>query len=133
MCQLEAETKCPYCTSQVVFYTGEKLVKCHCCTHYVARPKSSGEALKMFTRAHELREAQQFEEAAKSYQLVLNFFPKEHEALWGLVLSQYGVTFVRDKDGKMLPTCRLLNRKPMQEQYDFNKACEMAPEEEAAE
>lgn len=67
-----------------------------------------------------------FHNAGTSYQQVLLLNPDEPEALWGLLLCRYGVEYVDGPaTGKRLPT---VQPKPMQEQADFRRACDYAPE-----
>lgn len=103
---------------------------CYCCGSKESRPRSTGQALEDLTRANRLRLEGEFNEAEKAYQQVLISTPDEHEALWGRLLSRYGVELLREaRTGRTYPLCHFIRRKPMRETGDFQEACKNAPPE----
>ena len=118
----EIVVSCSCCGRQMVFPSECVLLECPACGTRNARPRSTGAELNILKRAVDQRLACDFHNAEKSYQHVLLEYPDEHEALWGLLLCHYGVEYVEDaKTGKSLPTCHFAQRKPMQEDPDFQQ------------
>lgn len=120
---------CSCCGELLVFQPEEVLRTCPACGTPNAAPRSTGDTLHTLQRAVQQRLACDFHNAETSYQQVLLLNPDEHEALWGLLLCRYGVEYVDDPaTGKRLPTVHSVQPKPMQEQADFRRACDFAPE-----
>lgn len=120
---------CTCCGTLLEFAEDTDLRECSACGTVNARPRSTGDALVTLQRAIEQRRACDFHNAELSYQQVLLFRPDEHEALWGRLLCHYGVEYVEDPaTRRRMPTVRTVRPKPIQEQADFVKACEFAPE-----
>ena len=103
---------------------------CRSCGTENCRPQATGEALDKLQRATRLRLDGEYDNALRSYNLVLMDYEDEHEALWGKLLCEYGVEFVTDpSSGKRHATVHRPHSRPMQLQSDFRRACELAPVE----
>ena len=126
----EIMVKCRCCGAELFFAEDETTRRCGFCRTVNARPESRGEGLNILNRATEQRRAKDFYHAEESYRRVLELQKDEHEALWGLVLCKYGVEHVTDpRTGAQMPVCHMVRGRPMQEDPDFLRACELAPAE----
>ena len=95
-------TKCKICGDTEFTEVGE-LLQCRSCKHKTPKPKENAELLE---RANNLRfETKSFDEAANLYEEIIRITPDEAEAYWGRVLCRYGIEYVKDSDGRYLPTC----------------------------
>lgn len=64
------------------------------------------EIKKMFFCADEFRRNYDFQRAMILYERILEKFPNNPEANWGMALSYYGITYVNDiGNNEMVPTC----------------------------
>ena len=94
--------KCKICGDTEFAEVGE-LLQCRSCKHKTPKPKENAELLE---RANNLRfETKSFDEAANLYEEIIRITPDEAEAYWGRVLCRYGIEYVKDNDGRYLPTC----------------------------
>ena len=94
--------KCKICGDTEFAEVGE-LLQCRSCKHKTPKPKENAELLE---RANNLRfETKSFDEAANLYEEIIRITPDEAEAYWGRVLCRYGIEYVKDSDGRYLPTC----------------------------
>ncbi len=94
--------KCKICGDTEFTEVGE-LLQCRSCKHKTPKPKENAELLE---RANNLRfETKSFDEAANLYEEIIRITPDEAEAYWGRVLCRYGIEYVKDSDGRYLPTC----------------------------
>lgn len=94
--------KCKICGDTEFTEIGE-LLQCRSCKHKTPKPKENAELLE---RANNIRfETKSFDEAAALYEEIIRIMPDEAEAYWGRALCRYGIEYVKDNDGKYLPTC----------------------------
>lgn len=94
--------KCKICGDTEFTEVGD-LLQCRSCKHKTPKPKDNAELLE---RANNLRfETKSFDDAAALYEEIIRMTPDEAEAYWGRVLCRYGIEYVKDSDGKYLPTC----------------------------
>lgn len=125
--------KCTRCGYTFVFPDNCLVFECPACSVPVARPQATGNALTTLQRANELRLDRAFDRAEEHYMQVLQESPNEHEALWGRLLSHYGVEYVEEEaTGRRHPVVHIIRTSLMQEEPDFQRACRYAPEEVAA-
>ena len=122
---------CRCCTREIIFPREQAVLECAACGTLNSLPQAQGPSLDVLVRATQQRKACDFTNAEQSYQQVLRDYPREHEALWGLVLCRYGVEYVETVDSRRrsVPTCRFVQRRPVREDSDFKLACEYAPED----
>ena len=124
----ETMIKCRCCAAELFFADGEQTHRCGFCRTMNPRPQSQGDTLNIFNLATEQRMAQVFAQAEESYRQVLALQKDEYEARWGLVLCKYGVEYVEDMPtGARRPVCHKTQLKPMREDADYLRACELAP------
>lgn len=72
--------------------------------------------------ANRTRSLQRFEDALNEYDRIIASYPDCFEAYWGATLSDYGVQYEKDYDGKMLPTMHRFSEIPVFENKYFKNA-----------
>lgn len=99
--------KCKMCGAQLDFKPGQKIVACAFCSSLQTIPDGDDEQKALlYNRANTLRMRSEFDKAIVTYQSIINTFPNESEAYWGLCLSKYGIEYVDDpRTGEKVPTC----------------------------
>ena len=117
--------ECRCCGMLLEYPDGLQVYNCPACGTPNERPKSEGLVLNNFRNAIRLQMAREFERAAASYDMVFNAEPDNAEALWGRLLCYYGAVFVND-GGKRRYEIHMPRPKPLREQDDFLRACELA-------
>ena len=121
-------TICQRCKAQLEIPAGQQLVTCQYCEMCNARPVSKGVEQQMLQRAKKELLSGHFSEAEKDFREILLKHPNEHEALWGRLLSRYGVEYVKDTyTGELRPTVHFTHLDVIQTESDFKEACELAP------
>jgi len=94
-------------------------------------PKTSDEQkVNLFNRANNLRRQNEFDKAVTAYENILNLDSSSAEAHWGLVLSKYGIEYVKDPaTGQRIPTCHRVQRESILTDADYLAALENAEDE----
>ena len=111
--------KCKICGDTEFADLGE-LLQCRSCKHKTPKPKDNAELLE---RANNLRfETKSFDDAAALYEEIIRMTPDEAEAYWGRVLCRYGIEYVKDSDGKYLPTCHRTIEDSIMDDADYKMA-----------
>ena len=111
--------KCKICGDTEFAEVGE-LLQCRSCKHKMPKPKENAELLE---RANNLRfETKSFDEAAELYEEIIRLTPDEAEAYWGRALCRYGIEYVKDSDGKYLPTCHRTVEDSILDDADYKMA-----------
>ncbi len=109
--------RCPYCGNEVIY----------------REPKSDA-LTQALNRANEMRAQSRFADAILEYKLILKENPDDAEALWGLLLSEYGIEYVKDpRTGRYIPTCHRLSKTNILENKTYLRALENASETQRAE
>ena len=72
--------------------------------------------------ANKERSLQKFEDALNEYDRILVSYPDCFDAYWGATLSDYGVQYEKDYDGKMIPTVHRFSEIPVFENKYFKNA-----------
>ncbi len=102
--------KCPYCGNEVIF-----------------REPKSDRLTQEINRANRLRSESRFADAIREYRLIAEQNGGDAEVLWGLVLCEYGVEYVKDpRTGKLVPTCHRTVRQSILEDPDYLSALKAA-------
>ncbi len=111
--------KCKICGDTEFTEVGE-LLQCRSCKHKTPKPKDNAELLE---RANNLRfETKSFDDAAELYEEIIRLTPDEAEAYWGRALCRYGIEYVKDSDGKYLPTCHRTIEDSILDDADYKMA-----------
>ncbi len=99
--------KCKMCGGNLNVEEGATTCTCEYCGTTQTIPKLDDEKKnKLYDRANRLRFNNEFDKAYSVYQDIINDFPEEAEAYWGLLLCKYGIEYVEDPYTlKRIPTC----------------------------
>lgn len=120
--------QCPNCGGN--YYNKGGIWVCECCG--APRPEllNNEEQFSLLSAAKELR-ASNFETAEELYLDFISRYPKNHAGYWGLVLTQYGIRYEDDYNGKRIPTCNATSINSFLEDKNYLKAVSLAPQEVA--
>ena len=95
------------CGGELTLDEGLSVCTCAFCGSKQTVPNVDDEKkIKLFERANGLRLSCEFDRAYGVFESIIEDFPKEAEAYWGLLLCKYGIEYVDDpKTEKKIPTC----------------------------
>lgn len=96
---------CPYCNSIMVLPTLDPDV---------------------FNRANDLRLRREFDRAQMAFERIVEDNPTDSESYWNLVLCRYGIEYVEDVNGIMLPTCHRMSYDSILDDGDYQNALKYA-------
>ena len=101
----------------------------YCGNKYNFRGAKSEALTLALNRANAMRAACDFDGAMREYTLITERNPGDAEAWWGLVLSKYGIEYVRDpRSGLRFPTCRrTINKSILSDESYLNAIKYAAP------
>lgn len=120
--------KCKMCGGTLEFSNDESVAVCEYCGSKQTVPLADDEKkIGLFSRANKLRTACNFDKAAGVYENIINDYPEEAEAYWGLILCNYGIEYVDDPaTGKKIPTCHRSSFDSIMDSSDFEMVMENA-------
>ena len=121
--------KCKMCGGSLNLINEENgLCECDSCGSTQTIPLQNNlKKTELYNTANEYRKNNRFDRAADVYKNMIQEFPEEAEAYWGMVLCRYGIEYVKDPGtGKMMPTCHRTIPKSIFEDSDYRLACEKA-------
>ena len=126
--------KCKACSADLHIIPGESTAICEYCGVEQTVPNPDNEKkMTLFTRAHRLRAACDFDKAAAVYESIVAEFTEEAEAYWGLVLCKYGIEYVDDTaTGRKVPTCHRSSFDSVLDDPNYEQAMECADDVAAA-
>lgn len=119
--------KCKMCGGNLEIINAENgLCECDSCGSTQTVPiQDNAKKADLYNTANEYRKNNRFDRAADVYRNMVQEFPEEAEAYWGMVLCRYGIEYVKDpKTGKMMPTCHRTIPKSIFDDADYRLACE---------
>ena len=118
--------KCKMCGGDLEIITGENICECQYCGSKQTVPNlDDDKKAKLYERANKLRFNCNFDKATTVYESIINEYPDEAEAYWGLCLSNYGIEYVDDPaTGKKVPTCHRSSFDSFMEDTDFEMVME---------
>ena len=98
--------RCPSCGSVEIENISNSVGKCQHCGSTMLLPKQNAEIVALLNNAYLYRANFNYDLAIKSYQFVLEKDSSELSAYEGILLSEYGIEYVKDNyTGKLIPTC----------------------------
>ena len=98
--------RCSSCGSSEIENINNNIGKCMHCGSTMLLPKQNAEIVSMLNNAYIYRANFNYDLAIKSYQFVLEKDGSELSAYEGILLSEYGIEYVKDSfTGKLIPTC----------------------------
>ena len=123
-----AVIKCKMCGGDLKVVEGESVCECEYCGSRQTVPSADNEKkMTLFSRASRLLRNCEFDKAAGVFESIVADFPEEAEAYWGLVLCKYGIEYVDDPaTGKKIPTCHRSSFESVEDDVNFEQACENA-------
>ena len=104
---------CQTCGSNAVEIVDGLLCCKACKSKHTLQEKISEEEVISLNVATTDRNAYKFEDALEKYEQLLKKYPDNEAANWGALLADYGIAYVKDYDGKFIPTCHRLNERPI--------------------
>lgn len=113
--------KCKQCGGDVEVIEGGLTGKCIYCGTEQTLPSEDDEKVKqLLVRANDFRMSADFDRAIYTYEKVLELKESEPEAHWGLLLSKYGVEYVRDNYSyQYKPTLHRISAKSIMEDPEY--------------
>ena len=123
-----AVIKCKMCGGDLKVVEGESVCECEYCGSRQTVPSADNEKkMTLFSRASRLLRNCEFDKAAGVFESIVTDFPEEAEAYWCLVLCKYGIEYVDDPaTGKKIPTCHRSSFESVEDDVNFEQACENA-------
>ena len=120
--------KCKMCGGDLELVPDSTVCECaYCGTRQTVPSADSEKMLSLFHRAGKLLRACEFDKAYGVYESIVAEFPDEAEAYWGLVLCKFGIEYVDDPaTGKKVPTCHRAGFESVEDDVNFEQACENA-------
>lgn len=98
--------RCPSCGSSDIEHINNSIGKCAHCGSTMLLPKQNGEIVALLNNAYVYRSNFNYDLAIKSYQFVIEKDSSELSAYEGILLSEYGIEYVKDSyTGRLVPTC----------------------------
>ena len=98
--------RCSSCGSSDIETLSNSIGKCSHCGSTMLMPKQNEEIIALLNNAYLYRANFNYDLAIKSYQFVLEKDSSELSAYEGILLSEYGIEYVKDNyTGKLIPTC----------------------------
>ena len=125
-----AVLKCKMCGGDIQAKDGAAYGTCTSCGTTSTLPKASDERkANLFNRANHFRRQNDFDKAMQAYESILNDDNEDAEAHWNVVLSRYGIEYVKDPaTGQRVPVCRRVQSEPILKDADYLEALKYAPD-----
>ena len=123
--------QCKYCLAQLKV-VGENHYRCESCGNEVIEKEDSPQELSiLLVNAFQDLRLTKFDDAVDRFTDIIVKYPDNYMAYWGLCLAEHGVVFVEDRiEEKMVPTCYNMEIKSFLDNPNYQKAIELAPEEQ---
>lgn len=119
--------KCKVCGADLDFTEGQKVTECVYCGSKQTIPTTNNEKIiKLHQRGNVLRMKYEFDRAYNLYEQIISEADNDFEAYWNLVLCKYGVTYIEDYNGTMVPTINRISTTSILEDNDYLKALNCA-------
>ena len=99
---------------------GEGHFQCpYCRTEFFKETSLPDELILDLHSANRERSLQRFEDALNEYDRIIDAYPDCFDAYWGATLSDYGIQYEKDYDGRMIPTVHRFSETPVTENAYF--------------
>ena len=120
--------KCKMCGGDLELTNDSTICVCEYCGTKQTVPIANDEKkINLFSRANRLRLDCEYDKAYAIYESIVEEYPKEAEAYWGLVLCKFGIEYVDDpKTSKKIPTCHRSSFNSILDDADFESALKYA-------
>lgn len=118
---------CTCCGDEMEVYLDEGIAECGSCGSTQMLPKENDEErISLLNQADELRRKCSFDAAIAMYSSIISKFPDEAVAYFRLALSEYGIEYVKDINGKYIPTFHRMSYDNVLENRNIKLAIEKA-------
>ncbi len=101
--------RCPNCGGQMECVDGKTFRCLFCLDIFELKEELTSNDVIELNRGEHYRKHNRYDEAIECYDEILKENPDNVIALWGAFLSEYGIEYVDDYDGKKIPTCHRAN------------------------
>ncbi len=101
--------RCPNCGGQMECVDGKTFRCLFCLDIFELKEELTSNDVIELNRGEHYRKHNRYDEAIECYDEILKENPDNAIALWGAFLSEYGIEYVDDYDGKKIPTCHRAN------------------------
>ncbi|MBO5452087.1 MAG: toll/interleukin-1 receptor domain-containing protein [Lachnospiraceae bacterium] len=128
-----AVLRCTICGGDLDLNTDRTVGVCQYCGSTITIPKNLDRIGNLYNRASFLRQNNEFYQAVAVYEEILREDNTDAEAHWGLILSRYGIEYVKDAaSGKRIPTCHRMQNTSILADPDYKAAIQYADVEARA-
>jgi tetratricopeptide (TPR) repeat protein len=98
--------RCQSCGSSTITNLNNGTGICEHCKSKMILPKEKSEIISLLNSAYVYRETYNYDLAIKTYEYAIEKDPQELSAYEGIILSTYGIEYVKDPHtSKLIPTC----------------------------
>ncbi len=119
--------KCSICGGELEINQEMTIGQCQYCNSKNIIPRSFARRGNLFNRAVFLRQNNEFDRAMEAYEEILKEDNTDAEAHWGLLISKYGIEYVKDPDlNEYFPTCHRVQTDNILNDIDYLAAIEYA-------
>lgn len=119
--------KCKICGGDLEVNEALSVYECqHCGVKQTIPSVDDEDKVKLYNRANALRLKCEFDKATGVYESIVASYTDEAEAYWGLVLCKFGIEYIEDSNGAILPTCHRTVPVSIMNDEDFDMACTYA-------
>ena len=124
----KANVQCKMCGGMVEIPEGLTSGVCPYCNSLTTFPKISDEQTEhLYSRAEHFRQKNDFDKAVSTYESILNRNSEDPEAYWGLLLSRFGIEYVKDPaTHERIPTCHRVQFESILSDEDYQSALKYA-------
>lgn len=123
--------KCKMCGGDLIVEKGSHYGTCAFCGSVTTFPcPSSQEISDLYSRAEQYRVQGDFSASISAYEKLLSLDASEAEAHWGIVLSRFGIEYVKDPaTGERIPTCHRVQYDSILADDDYMLAISLAADD----
>ena len=119
--------KCQSCGYQFRYVDlTRREIRCEACGRVQILPEGMDDEEKgnYFNQANEFLRCYEFEMASNEYSRILARYPEDVEALWGSIMTQYGVEYIKE-NGRNIVTLHRYQRMPLPETLAYKRIMEL--------
>lgn len=124
--------RCTQCKGDLILSEDGLSGRCKFCgATYHFKQQKSERLISLLNQANVSRLKGDYDSAVLAYQIAIKEDETDADAYWGVVLSTFGIDYVEDKNGELVPTCRRTIRHSIFDDEFYKKAIKFADEEQA--
>ena len=123
---------CKMCGGDIEVSVGMTICECpYCDTDQTVPNQRDQDYVNMFNRANKLRLKSEFDKAYAQYETIVLKCPDDPESYWGLLLSRFGVEYVKDPGtDRMIPTLHRTQKESVLADPEYQSAMEYADDKQ---